>query len=92
MLSFHYYDLLDLGVNPIVVLLVIPVSIIIPLLIVKFVYSRKKYVCTECEKIFVPEFHRTYLGFHNDLADTEKGRNQYCPHCGKITWCKYTRE
>ena len=85
-------ELLDLGVSPLVVILLIPLSVIIPLVIVKIVYSRKQYRCTECENIFRPNFLQTHLGYYQDLSVTERGRNQYCPKCGKITWCKYYPE
>ena len=90
MLSFHYYDLLDFGVNPLVVLLIIPISIIIPLVIIRIVYSKKTYRCTECETRFKPTFLQTHLGgYHDELSTTDKGREQYCPKCQKITWCKF---
>ena len=89
MLYFNPQSLIDLGVAPLLVLVAIPISIIISLAIVKFVYSQKTYKCTECESTFVPTFMKTHLGFYNDPSLSGHGRNQYCPKCRKITWCKY---
>ena len=91
MLSFNPQDLIELGVNPLLVILIIPIGVIVSLAIVKFVYSRKKYECTECRYVFTPRFMKTHLGFHNDLSSS-RGRNQFCPRCRKITWCKYKDE
>ena len=77
-------DLLNAGVNPIIVILLIPAILIVPLFVFKLVLSRKTYRCTECGKIFKPKFLRTHIGLHD-----QDGINQYCPKCKDITWCKY---
>ena len=82
-------DMLEAGVSPLFVVLIIPLSVIIPLIIVKIVCSRKKYKCTECDSVFVPKFFQTHLAMYKDISVTERGRDQYCPKCQKITWCKY---
>ena len=90
MLSFTPQTLLDLGINPLVILVFVLACVVVPLLVVKFAYSKKKYKCTECDKIFSPKFFQTHIGYVQDLSDDSKrGREQYCPHCHKITWCKF---
>lgn len=93
MLSFTPQTLLDLGINPLVVIAFVLVSIIVSLAVVKIVYSQKIYKCTECRKNFKPEFLKTHLGYYQELsADSEKGKEQYCPHCKRITWCLYDND
>ena len=89
MLSLHPEDLLDLGINPIIVVFMIPLLVIIPLVILKLIYSNKKYKCTECETVFRPKFWQTKLGRYYDYPDAQ---NQYCPKCKEITWCKFYEE
>ncbi len=86
-LSFHPEDLIGI-VNPIIVLLFVPLIVIIALLCVRLYLWRKKYICSECNQIFQPKFMRIHMGWH----DGSRGRDQYCPHCKKITFCKYANE
>ena len=82
-MSFHPEDLVEL-VGPVASILFAPVLIIVSLLIVRIVLWRKTYVCTECNKAFKPKFMQVHMGWHDGNR-----RNQYCPHCRKITCCKY---
>ena len=90
--QFHVDDLLCMGFSQIFVILLIPIVLIVCLVAVKLVISRKSYRCTECEHIFRPKLFQTHLGFHQDISVTERGRDQYCPKCAKITWCRYYPE
>jgi len=89
MLSFHIgiEDLLRMGIHPLVVIMILPVTIFVSLLCVRIYYSRLKYRCTECGKIFQPKFSHAHIGIHDSA-----GRDQYCPHCRKITYCKYAKD
>ena len=87
MLATHV-DLLGIGVNPLIVVLLIPLSIIIPLFVLRIVYQRKKYKCTECEQVFRPTFMKTNM-VHQNYTE---GMDQYCPKCQKMTWCKFYEE
>ena len=86
-MSFHPEDLIGV-VNPIVVALFVPLVVIIALLIVRIYLWRKKYICTECNQTFHPKFLQVHMGWH----DGSRGRDQYCPHCKKISFCKYDQE
>lgn len=77
-------DWLDVGVNPIIVILSIPAVFVLAIPIAKFIVSRYTYRCTECGEVFKPKFWRAHAGIHGP-----NGRYQYCPKCKKITWCKY---
>ena len=89
MLSFHPEDLLRFDINPIIVVFSIPFLIAITLIILKLVYSRKKYKCTECETVFKPKFWHTKLGHYSNFPD---GQDQYCPKCKKVNRCKFYEE
>ena len=54
MSSFHIgiEDLLGMGIHPLVVIMILPVTIFVSLLCVRIYYSRLKYRCTECGKVF----------------------------------------
>ena len=82
--TFGLEHLLKWEVNPVVVTLLLPIVIFISFFCVKLYYSRIKYTCTECHHTFYPKFFQTHIGMHE-----ENGREQYCPHCRKITFCKY---
>lgn len=84
MWSFGPTDLLEWGVHPVIVILLLPVIIGIILLSVRLYVSRLLFRCTECGCVFRPKFSRTLLGLHD-----ERGREQYCPCCKKITYCLY---
>ena len=77
-------DWLSAGVNPIIVISSVPVIFLLALIILKFIVSRRTYKCTECNEVFKPKFFKTHTGAHGP-----DGRNQYCPKCKKVTWCKY---
>ena len=82
--SFHPEDLLSMGVNPVYVLLLLALVVLIPVVIVKFILSKKPRKCTECGEVFKPTFLKTPIGISND-----KGRDMPCPRCKKITYCQY---
>lgn len=82
--TFGLEHLLEWGVHPLLVILLLPAVILGSLLIVRIWISRMEFVCTECGHVFKPKFLHTHIGTH----DTN-GRDQYCPHCQKITFCKY---
>ena len=89
MSSFHIgiEDLLGMGIHPLVVIMILPVTIFVSLLCVRIYCSRLKYRCTECDHVFQPKFSRTHIGVHDSA-----GRDQYCPHCRKITYCKFDKK
>jgi len=85
--TFGPEHLLEWGVHPLAVIFLLPAVIIASLLIVRIGISRMEFVCTECRRIFRPKFRHTHIGTHDD-----NGREQYCPHCRKITFCRYSRK
>lgn len=86
-LSFGIEDLLGLGINPGVILVLFLLAIIVPIIIVRIAISKKRYRCSECGEKFKLNLWKVHLGFHDF-----NGRNNFCPNCKKITWCTYLRE
>ena len=83
-LSWSVSDLLDIGVNPLVVICLLLLAVIIPAVVTRIVISKKTLHCSECGANFRLKPQQIHLGFHDF-----NGRNAYCPHCKKITWCRY---
>lgn len=86
-LSWSVDDLLDIGVNPLIVIAVLILAILVPIAVVRIVLSKKNYRCTECGEQFKLKPWQIHLGFHDF-----DGRNSFCPHCQKITYCKYLED
>ncbi|MBR3999019.1 MAG: hypothetical protein IKI93_11825 [Clostridia bacterium] len=82
--TFGPEDLLEWGIHPLIVILLLPAVILLTLLCVRMYYSRRKFTCTECSLTFRPKFTQTHIGLHE-----ENGRDQFCPRCRKITFCRY---
>ncbi len=56
--------------------------LIIPIIIIARAYSKKKFVCPECNKAFHPKTRNALLLIHmNDDVYFK------CPHCKKRTMC-----
>ena len=83
-LAHQIDDWLDMGINPIIVILAVPVFLLLAWIAVTFIISRYTYRCTECGEVFKPKFFKTHAGVHDF-----DGRELYCPKCKKKTWCKY---
>ena len=45
-LGFHFEDLLTIGMNPLLVIILLLLSIIIPLVIVRICFWRRTYICS----------------------------------------------
>jgi len=77
-------DLLRMGVHPLIVIMILPTAIFVSLLCVRIYISHTRYRCTECGHVFRPKLSRTHVGYHDNT-----GRDQYCPNCRKVTYCRY---
>ena len=86
-LGFHFEDLLTIGMNPLLVIILLLLSIIIPLVIVRICFWRRTYICSECNNRFRPKFTKVFVGWHDGIR-----KDQYCPYCKTITLCKKDEE
>lgn len=79
----------ELPISPVYQLLFTVLTIvgafIFAFILPKVIFARHSYTCTECGHHFKGKFFRCATIVFND----EKGCEMKCPHCKKLTYCKY---
>lgn len=83
------FRITDLPISPAYQLLFLVIAIVVSfvscIIVDKVIIARHSYKCTECDHHFRVKWYKGATIASHD----EKGRDMRCPHCKKMTYCKY---